>query len=75
MEGKALKGANEVASIIHLFLTSIAGDAKKIRLWANNCGGQNKNTCLLWYFLWTCHTQIFQEIEYRFQIKGHTRNS
>ncbi|CAG8725367.1 14665_t:CDS:1, partial [Ambispora leptoticha] len=74
-EGKALKGANEVASIIHLFLTSTAGDAKKIRLWADNCGGQNKNTCLLWYFLWACHTQIFQEIEYRFQIKGHTRNS
>ncbi|CAG8604675.1 7479_t:CDS:2 [Racocetra fulgida] len=38
-EGKASKGANEVASIVHLFLTSAAGEAKKIQLWADNCGG------------------------------------
>ncbi|CAG8652387.1 14729_t:CDS:2, partial [Racocetra fulgida] len=40
-EAKAAKGANEVTSMVHLFLTSV----------------------------------VVQKIEYRFQIKGHTRNS
>ncbi|CAG8683796.1 15390_t:CDS:2, partial [Cetraspora pellucida] len=74
-EGKASKGPNEVTSILNHFLVSVTGEAKEIKLWADNCGGQNKNSCLLWYLLWLCNTKIFHKIDYQFQIKSHTRNS
>ncbi|CAG8465155.1 13187_t:CDS:2 [Dentiscutata heterogama] len=41
----------------------------------DNCSGQNKNFCLLWYLLWLCDTKIFHKIDYQFQIKGYIRNS
>lgn len=46
-------------------------------LWADNCGGQNKNKTRIWYLSWLTLKKIppLRVIELRFQIKGHTRNS
>ncbi|CAG8798067.1 11554_t:CDS:1, partial [Racocetra fulgida] len=42
-ESKASKRPNEVTSMLHHFLISVTDDIKEIKLWADNCGGQNKN--------------------------------
>ena len=46
-EAQQGKGANQVVSILHCFLTSIPKLTAKINLWADNCGGQNKNKTML----------------------------
>ena len=47
----------------------------KLCLWADNCGGQNKNRIVLWFLCWWVLQGSFQEISLKFQIKGHTRNA
>ena len=74
-EAQQWKGANQVVSLLHCFLTSIKQLTPKVHLWADNCGGQNKNKTMLWYLSWLVATQDIEEIILRFQIKGHTRNS
>jgi len=74
-EAQQGKGANQVVSILHCFLTSIPRLTAKIHLWADNCGGQNKNKTMLWYLCWLVIIQNPKEIVLGFQIKGHTRNS
>lgn len=74
-EAQQGKGANQVVSILHCFLTSISKLTAKINLRADNCGGQNKNKTMLWYLCWLVATQDIEEIILGFQIKGHTHNS
>ena len=46
------KGSNAVISYLHhLFETYRLGE-KNIDLHCDNCSGQNKNHCTLWYFAW-----------------------
>jgi len=73
-EAQQGKGANQVVSILHCFLTSIKQLTPKVHLWADNRGGQNKNKTMLWYLSWLVATQDIEEIILGFQIKGDTRN-
>ena len=79
------KGANQVVSLIHLYLTSIRWRKeqdenvvmpKEMVFWADNCAGQNKNKTVLQYLAWLVQQPDTPEvILLNFQIKGHTRNS
>lgn len=44
-------------------------------LWANNCGGQNKNKSIIWYLTWLVLQGMTNVMRLCFQIKGHTCNS
>jgi len=79
-EGKAGKGSNEVASMIMKYLDRNFINTHHLCFWADNCGGQNKNTTMLFLMAYlvifgTTSGHVFQSIEYKFQVKGHTRNS
>jgi len=70
------KGANEVASMVLYYLNTILKrNSKHLVLWADNCGGQNKNSTLIQTFLDLVRNGLFDIVELKFQIKGHTRNS
>lgn len=77
-ESQQGKGANQVISLLHCYLTTDDNIARTIYLWADNCGGQNKNKTMIWYLSWFIQQSTIapdSALELRFQIKGHTRNS
>lgn len=76
-EAQQGKGANEVVSLLHTYLTAGKNLSSVTHLWADNCGGQNKNKTMIWYLSWLTLQGIppLKVMELRFQIKGHTRNS
>lgn len=76
-EAQQGKGANQVVSLLHSYLTAKDNLGVITHLWADNCSGQNKNKTVMWYLAWIVQhtTNASSVIELRFQIKGHTRNS
>lgn len=76
-EAQQGKGANQVMSLLHSYLTAKDNLGTITHLWADNCSGQNKNKTVMWYLAWIVQhsTDSNSIIELRFQIKGHTRNS
>lgn len=72
------KTADTVASMlshsIHRAKTKIGREVKNIKLHADNCGGQNKNRFMLWYFLWRVTINLEHDIELYFLVAGHTKN-
>jgi len=79
-EGKSGKGSNEVSTMVIDYLDRNLIGTKHLHLWADNCGGQNKNCTVIQLMAYlvifgTTTGHIFESIEYKFQIKGHTRNS
>ncbi|GBP11405.1 PiggyBac transposable element-derived protein 3 [Eumeta japonica] len=75
-EDQASKGANEVSSCLYHCLNQLSVDGKTlIKLIADGCGGQNKNTILLGMVAkWlhgTQHTNI-KQVEIVFPVTGHS---
>ncbi|MCP4107660.1 MAG: hypothetical protein GY749_19300 [Desulfobacteraceae bacterium] len=71
-EREAGKGPNEAISFLHDFLVSRQIQTRDIRIHADNCAGQNKNNCVLWYLVWLVTTGRLRHTELKFMIKGHT---
>ena len=74
-EAQQAKGPNQVVSLLHYYLTSGGKMKPHIYLWADNCGGQNKNKIMTAYLCWLVQQGWTDSIELCFQVKGHTRNS
>lgn len=72
-EREAGKGANEVISLFHNFLSTRAIRTPNIRIHADNCRGQNKNKYVMWYLVWLAATGRVKHVEFKFMIKGHTQ--
>lgn len=74
------KTGNEVFSMVHyqidLFasLRSTPTEIKHLMLHADNCGGQNKNRFMIWYFAWRVIAGLNETIELYFLVAGHTKN-
>lgn len=71
------KGSNEIASAVYhrLCLTNIPENVECIRLFADGCGGQNKNTILMTmcsYWLETKSPPNVKKIEIIFPVVGHS---
>lgn len=84
-ERKGGKGPNEIISMVHNVIelqgatdADSSDDTKandrSLILWADNCGGQNKNSFVVWYLMFLVEYGIFQEATLKFLIKGHTKN-
>lgn len=80
-ESRATKSSNEVISMIHWTLRklNVFGDdegprPQQLTVWADNCGGQNKNSFLVWYLRFLVDTEILREASLKFLVKGHTKN-
>ncbi|KAI9910460.1 hypothetical protein PsorP6_011192 [Peronosclerospora sorghi] len=72
---KAVKGSSEVASLVDHELSTIHITARNPVFWEDNCGGQNKNRTMMQLFLSLVESGRFDQIDYKFQVKGHTRNT
>ena len=70
------KTCNTVLSMLHTYLDaeSIRG-YRTLRLHADNCGGQNKNHWMPWYFAWRVIVGLQDTISMTFLIPGHTKNA
>lgn len=76
MEHEHRKGANEIASaVFHLLSLLDLSSYSKIRLCADGCGGQNRNSIMigmLSYFLIQVAPRNIEQIEVIFPITGHS---
>ncbi|CAG9792678.1 unnamed protein product [Diatraea saccharalis] len=70
------RGSNEIASCLYKFFTyseiGYTTHKKKLILWSDNCGGQNKNQAVLAMLLVLIAKGFFSEITHKFPVKGHT---
>lgn len=71
-EGQARKGPNEVCTFLDMFLSSIPQHYKKLRLFCDNCSGQNKNQSLSRYCLYLTDSGRFEKVEQFFPVRGHS---
>lgn len=46
-----------------------------LHLYSDNCGGQNKNNCMLRFMMALTDNGMFQEVIYYFPIRGHSFNA
>jgi len=73
MESEGGKGCDPVVSM-HLNNFQ-KRRSRYLIFWADNCGGQNKNSTVIQTLLELVRNKEFDIVELKFQIKGHTRNS
>lgn len=67
---------NAIPSCLCHYLQKPSYKPKKLIIYPDNCGAQNKNNYLLWFFSWlSYHCSIFEEVEISFLITGHTKFS
>lgn len=74
-EDTALKGSNEISSCVYHCLNRLNMEGKKIvRLMADGCGGQNKNSTLIGMVCkWLHDTQYdISKVEIIFPVTGHS---
>ncbi len=69
------KGGNATISYVHDFLTKNGAGETNAHFHADNCGGQNKNNYVLWYWCWRVIHGLHESIEYSFLVAGHTKFS
>ncbi|KAJ8564293.1 hypothetical protein ON010_g7055 [Phytophthora cinnamomi] len=87
-ERKGGKRANEVTSMLHhtLDLCGVLSAATadvvektespgRVTVWADNCGGRNKNSQVVWYFMFLVEFGVLSEAHPKFFAKGHTKNA
>uniref|UniRef100_H3H7Q0 DUF7869 domain-containing protein n=1 Tax=Phytophthora ramorum TaxID=164328 RepID=H3H7Q0_PHYRM len=76
-ETVAGKGTDEVNSLLHHFIHKIVlpGGHRKLTIYADNCGGQNKNNYVLKALLALAHMGDLETVELKFFVKGHTKNA
>ena len=66
------KGANSTISYVHHYFQNHGLGETCVHLHADNCSGQNKNNCFLWYLAWRAINQLHDAISYSFLNAGHT---
>lgn len=68
------RGSLEISSCLYTYLTEEINsrEKRKLILWSDNCGGQNKNQFNLAMYLTLLANDVFDEIVHKFPVKGHT---
>ncbi|ETN19079.1 hypothetical protein PPTG_04487 [Phytophthora nicotianae INRA-310] len=76
-ESVAGKGTDEVNSMLYHFIQRImlANGHRKLTIYADNCGGQNKNNCVIKMLLALDQTGELDVVELKFFVTGHTKNA
>ena len=71
-EGIASKGPNEVCSFLFDYLKDVPPLFTELRLFADNCGGQNKNHTLARFLLALTQTSRFERTQQYFPVRGYS---
>ncbi len=69
-EGK--RGSSEIGTCLLKWLTSLPPTTKRVVLWSDNCGGQNRNQFVLTALVWAVSKLPIESITLRFLETGHT---
>ncbi|GMF27605.1 unnamed protein product [Phytophthora lilii] len=72
------KGSDQTNSMLQHFIDAVllpAGKKKHLVVYADNCSGQNKNNFVIKFFLAQVQMGMFERIDYKFFLKGHTKSS
>ncbi|ETP51089.1 hypothetical protein F442_03703 [Phytophthora nicotianae P10297] len=77
LESFAGKGTDEVNSMLYHFIQRIVltNGHRKLAIYADNCGGQNKNNFVVKMLLALAQTGELDVVELKFFVKGHTKNA
>ncbi|XP_047134744.1 uncharacterized protein LOC124812316 [Hydra vulgaris] len=71
-EGQGRKGSNEVATFLNDYLISVPSKYNTLRLFCDNCSGQNKNQTLSRFCLYLTDSGRFDKVKQFFPIRGHS---
>lgn len=72
-ENEASKGTQEVGSCLKKYINNISKSAKKLILWADSCGGQNRSIRLVLMIIYVLQQHATLEtISLRYLESGHT---
>lgn len=71
-ENIAKRGSDEIASIIYKHFKEQGPFPKNLIVYTDNCGGQNKNWLLISLWRQLIAENIFESVEHRFLVVGHT---
>ncbi|ETP32795.1 hypothetical protein F442_18586 [Phytophthora nicotianae P10297] len=71
------KGTDEVNSMLYHFIQRIVltNGHRRLAIYADNCGGQNKNNFVVKMLLALAQTGELDVVELRFFVRGHTKNA
>lgn len=67
------KGANTTVSYVHHYFQHQGLGKSHVHLHVDNCTGQNKNNCFVWYLACRAINHLHESIRYSFLIAGHTK--
>lgn len=70
-EGQCGRGGNEVASCVFRALKFVEA-TNNLTAWSDNCSGQNKNKILLFLWIYLTSIGVYEEIEHKFLVAGHS---
>ena len=74
-ETEGMGGSNEVGSYVYRYLENLQKEGiKKVTLFSDSCGGQNRNKNFLSMLWYARHKYDFDEIEHVFFVSGHSQN-
>ena len=68
-------GANATISYLHGFLEKHGAGETNVHFCADNCGGQNNNNYVIWYWCWRVIHGLHENVKYSFLVAGHTKFS
>ena len=68
-------GGNATISYVHDFFNFHWAGETDAKINADNCGGQDKNNFVIWYYCWRILCRLHNSILCSFLIAGHTKFS
>lgn len=73
-EGQSGRGGNQVASCIIQAINSglLPNHKKHLVVWSDNCAGQLKNRMLIFLYLYMVVKGIFESVQHKFLLSGHS---
>lgn len=72
-ENIAKRGSDEIASCVLKYITEYSQPrGNHLIVFTDNCGGQNKNWTMVALWLHLVRSKVYQTIEHRFLVAGHT---
>ena len=71
-ELSAGRGADEICSCLHQYITNLPPQVKKLTCFSDSCFGQNKNFQMICFWNWQINQGRFSQVDHKFLVKGHT---
>ena len=71
-ELSAGRGADEICSCLHQYITNLPPQVKKLTCFSDSCFGQNKNFQMICFWNWQINQGRFSQVDHKFLVRGHT---